>query len=89
MKLRKKVKEELERTKFALEELRVEDSKKAKSLERLVRSYYEDARHFYEKGEFLKAFELFSYTWGLLDAGARLGIFNPGKARKHYKIDQE
>lgn len=89
MKLKKKVEKELERTKFALDELEVKESKKAKDLERLVRSYYKDAKYFYEKGEYLKAFELFSYTWGLLDAGARLEAFKPGKAREYYKIDQK
>lgn len=89
MELRKKVKKELERTEFAIAELEVKDSEEAEDLERLIRSYYKDARYFYEKGEFLKAFELFSYVWGLLDAGARLGVFEPGEAREHYKINQE
>ena len=47
-----------------------------------------DANYFYAKGKLLEAFELYSYLWGLLDAGARLGLFDPGKARKHYKIEQ-
>lgn len=88
MKLERRVNKELERTEFALAELEVEESDKAKDLEELVRSYFNDAKYFIDEGEHLKALSLLSYTWGLLDAGARLGVLDPGEAREHYKIDQ-
>ena len=86
MKLESQVVKEFERTTFAFSELKV--NKGGEDLYTLARSYFDDALHFYNKGALLEAFELFAYVWGLLDAGARLGLFNPGKARKHYKIEQ-
>lgn len=88
MKLETQVVKEKERTEFAFKELKAKDSPEAQDLYILVKSYYDDAMHFYNTGKLLEAFELFSYVWGLLDAGARLGLFEPGLARKHYKIEQ-
>ncbi len=87
MKLETQVKKEYKRTEYAFKELTV--NKGGEDLYTLAKSYYEDAKYFYNKGKKLEAFELFAYTWGLLDAGARLKLFNPGKAIKHYKIEQE
>ena len=55
----------------------------------MVSSYYKDAIHFYQKGEYLESFECLVYAWGWLDAGARVGIFEISKnVRRHFKIDQ-
>jgi len=82
---------EIERTEFALEEISDSElnSEKFNDLLSLIKSYFKDALHFYNKGEFIESLELLSYLWGLLDAGARLGYIEPGKARKHFKIEQE
>jgi len=82
---------EIERTRFALKEISDSglDSGKYDDLLSLVNSYFEDSIHFYDKGGFIECFELLSYLWGLLDGGARLGYIEPGKARKHFKIEQE
>ena len=87
MELKSQVIKEFERTSFAMSELKVLSKPGASDLFTLVKSYFDDALHFYGKGALLEAFELFAYVWGLLDAGARLGLFEPGKAKMHYKID--
>ena len=89
MKLETQVVIEKERADFAFKELTINDKPGAKDLYTLAKAYYDDATHFYNKNALLEAFELYAYTWGLLDAGARTGLFNPGKARKHYKIEQQ
>ncbi len=89
MKLREEVEKEKRRAAFAFQEIKVNDKEGAKDLFELAKSYFDDANYFYEKGKLLEAFELYAYLWGLLDAGARLGLFDPGKARKHYKIEQD
>ena len=38
-------------------------------------SYYADARHFYENGDYLNALAALEYAEGWLDAGRALGIF--------------
>jgi len=79
---------ELERTELAFKELTVKDSPEARDLFSLADSYFKDAKYFYSKNDYLKALNLLYYVWGILDSGARLGLFDPGKARMHYKIDQ-
>ena len=44
----------------------------------LARAYYEDAKHFREKGELEKALANVNYAHGWLDAGARIGLFDVG-----------
>jgi uncharacterized protein len=45
----------------------------------MARAYYEDAKHFRDKGEFEKALANVNYAHGWLDAGARLGLFDVGE----------
>ena len=42
----------------------------------MAKRYYEDAKHFKEKGDYVNAFAALNYSHGWLDAGARLGIFD-------------
>ena len=42
----------------------------------MIQRYYDDARHFEGKGDFVNAFAALSYAHGWLDAGARLGLFD-------------
>ena len=42
------------------------------------RAYFEDAKHFRDKGELEKALANVNYAHGWLDAGARLGLFDVG-----------
>ena len=44
----------------------------------MARAYYEDAKHFRDKGELDKALANVNYAHGWLDAGARLGLFDVG-----------
>lgn len=50
----------------------------AEDFVRMARAYYEDARHFRDKGELDKALANVNYAHGWLDAGARLGLFDVG-----------
>lgn len=38
--------------------------------------YFNDAKHFREKNDYVNAFACLNYAHGWLDAGARLGIFD-------------
>ncbi len=44
----------------------------------MARAYYEDAKHFRDKGELEKALANVNYSHGWLDAGARFGLFDVG-----------
>ena len=42
----------------------------------MASSYFSDAKHFYEKGEYIDAFACVNYAHGWLDAGVRFGLFD-------------
>ena len=43
--------------------------------------YFEDAKHFMNKGDYVTAFGALNYAHGFLDAGARAGFFNVSDSR--------
>lgn len=47
----------------------------------MAKRYYEDAKHFKEKGDIVTAFAALNYAHGFLDAGARLGVFDVKDSR--------
>ena len=42
----------------------------------MASSYFEDAKYFRKKGEYVNAFACLNYAHGWLDTGSRLGIFD-------------
>ncbi len=81
---REKIEKYLEITRRALDKVRV--CPPARSFGRrmsedflnMANSYYEDAVHFKEEGDFVNAFACVNYAHGWLDCGARIGIFDVG-----------
>lgn len=54
----------------------------------MARAYYEDAKHFRDKGEFDKALANVNYAHGWLDAGARLGLFDVGEDDRLFTLGE-
>jgi len=52
----------------------------------MARAYYEDAKHFRDKGELDKALANINYAHGWLDAGARIGLFDVGGDDKLFTL---
>lgn len=44
----------------------------------MASSYFSDAKHFFEKGDYVDAFACVNYAHGWLDAGVRFGLFDVG-----------
>ena len=87
MELHQLAKKERQRVMEAFTHIKIVDEK-AKDVIGLAKSYRVDAEHFYEMAEYVSAFELYVYIFGMLDALARLKMIDPGEARRHFKIDQ-
>ncbi|MGD0056708.1 MAG: DUF357 domain-containing protein [Methanomassiliicoccales archaeon] len=49
-------------------------------------SYFEDAEHFKQKGDFVNAFACVNYAHGWLDCGARLGLFDVDEDDKLFAL---
>ncbi|MBM3200371.1 DUF357 domain-containing protein [Candidatus Woesearchaeota archaeon] len=47
----------------------------------MAQRYYDDAKHFRDKGDIVTAFAALNYAHGFLDAGARLGVFDVHDSR--------
>jgi hypothetical protein len=45
----------------------------------MAKSYFSDAKHFRQKGDYVNAFAAVNYAHAWLDAGARMKIFDVGK----------
>lgn len=82
-------KEHLERylgiTKRALDKIAISppersfNRKLADSFLEMARTYYADAKHFAEQGDYVNAFASVNYAHGWLDCGARIGLFDVGQ----------
>jgi len=53
--------------------------KLAESFMEMARTYYSDATHFAENGDYVNAFASVNYAHGWLDCGARIGLFDVGQ----------
>lgn len=79
-------KEKLEKyfstTKKALDKVKIGKEKKidwnakAKDFLDMATRYFDDAKYYYEKEDWVTAFAALNYAHGWLDAGSRLGLFD-------------
>lgn len=53
----------------------------------MAKRYYEDAKHFEQKEDYVNAFAALNYAHGWLDAGARIGLFDVGHDSKLFTVD--
>ncbi len=81
---KERVEEYISKTEEALDKMDIAQPERshlfniAEDFLEMAESYYEDACHFYEKGELDTAFACINYAHGWIDAGARLGLFDTG-----------
>ena len=67
-------KKEIDKVELILRELKMVDSK-GKAILDLINSYFEDAKYFYGKKQFVQAFEAAVMCWTYVDAGLHLKVF--------------
>ncbi|HLC86574.1 MAG TPA: DUF357 domain-containing protein [Candidatus Nanoarchaeia archaeon] len=53
----------------------------------MAQRYYEDAKHFMKKGDYVTAFAALNYAHGWLDAGARIGVFDVDHDNELFTVD--
>ena len=63
------------------------DKKAAEDFFDMAKRYFEDAKHFKEKGDWVTAFAALNYAHGWLDAGARYGLFDVGRDSELFTVD--
>jgi uncharacterized protein len=55
----------------------------------MAQRYFQDAKYFHEKNDFINAFAALNYAHGWLDAGARLGFFDVNFDNVLFTVDKE
>lgn len=87
--VRVRLKKYFDVTRRALEKAKVaeKDNKRAIDILDMARRYFEDAKHFEKKGDFLTAFAALNYAHGWLDAGAYLGLLDVGHDSELFTVD--
>ncbi|MBW3004634.1 DUF357 domain-containing protein [Candidatus Woesearchaeota archaeon] len=71
------------------EEQKIDWKEKAEDFLDMAKRYFEDAKHFKEKGDIVTAFAALNYAHGWLDAGARLGLFDVGGDSELFTVDEK
>ena len=74
MEIKALAKKEIDKVEIILKELKLVDSK-GDDILNLINSYFEDAKYFYGKKQFVQAFEAAVMCWTYADAGLHLNVF--------------
>jgi hypothetical protein len=77
-------------TRRAFQKIKVTDKDKelAEDFLDMAKRYYEDAKHFREKGDLVTAFAAVTYAHAWLDAGARSKLFDVGGDNELFVVDE-
>jgi len=86
MNLKEIVKKEIEKMEEVVKEVELKDIK-ALEVYNLALSYFSDAKHFFEKEDFVRAFEAVIISWAYLDACLHFGFIEiPEKFKKYFTV---
>ncbi len=66
---------------------KIDVKKSAKDFLDMAVRYYEDAKYFKKKGDYVTSFAALNYAHGWLDAGARLGLFDVDHDSELFTVD--
>lgn len=87
--IKQKLTKYLEFTSKALKKAKIVENhrKEAEDLFDLAQRYFDDAKYFEKKGDFVNAYGAVVYAHAFLDIGARLGFFDVGNDSKLFMVD--
>ncbi|MEM0139360.1 MAG: DUF357 domain-containing protein [Ferroplasma sp.] len=89
MDLREKVEKYIELEKNAIDKISISAPRQsylynmAKDHMDMVINYYNDAKYFYSKNDFINAFAALNYSYGWIDSAVRIGLFD---GKSDYKL---
>jgi len=79
-------KKEIEKIENVIKEVKIKDEK-ALEVYNLALSYFLDAKHFFEKKDFIRAFEAIVISWAYLDSCLHFGFIEvPEEFKKYFTI---
>lgn len=70
-----------------MDDAKINVKEAAKDFLDMAQRYFDDAKHFEEKGDIVNAFAALNYAHGWLDAGARIGLFDVDHDSELFTVD--
>lgn len=90
--IKNRVEKYIEIEKEALSKIRVTSPENsfvgqiAENFMEMIKSYFSDAMHFYERGDFINAFAALNYSYGWIDSGIRIGVLDGGEDHRLFTM---
>jgi len=79
-------KKEIEKIENIIKKVKIKDEK-ALEVYNLALSYFLDAKHFFEKKDFIRAFEAIVISWAYLDSCLHFGFIEvPEELKKYFTV---
>ena len=75
MSIKEAAEREMKRMEEVFMDIKVLDKPKSKEFYEFAKNYFKDGKHFFEKEQFVEAFEAFIISWAYLDIGLKLELF--------------
>ena len=83
----KEAEKEMKRMEKIFQELSLLTHERAEEFYKFANNYFTDGKYFFEKKQYVQAFEAFIISWAYLDIGIKLGMFKPGDL-KHFTVEK-
>ena len=68
-------------------DIKVDAKKSAEDFLDMAKRYFDDAKYFKNKGDYVNALAALSYAHGWLDAGGRIGLFDVDHDNELFTVD--
>ena len=85
--LKQETEKEMKRLEEIFADVKVLEEDRAQEFYDFAKDYFNDGKHFFEKEEYVQAFEAFIIAWAYLDIGIKLGMFET-ELKKHFTVDK-
>jgi len=86
MEIKELAKKEIEKIEEIIKDVKLKDNI-ALEVYNLALSYFSDAKHFFEKEDFIRAFEAIVISWAYLDACLHFGFIEiPEKFKEYFTV---
>jgi len=86
--VRAEAEKEMKRMEELFSDIKVLDKEQAQEFYDFAKDYFNDGKHFFEKEQYVQAFEAFIIAWAYLDIGLKLGMFETS-LKKNFTVDKE
>ena len=85
--IKNEAEKEMNRMKEVFADIKVLDKERAQEFYDFAENYFNDGKHFFEKEQYVQAFEAFIIAWAYFDIGMKLGLFET-ELKKYFTVEK-